>query len=64
MLQVESEYYERVHTRCQSEKITQHRLHAWGNRKQAAAMAMPACEELSALTQRLNANVVRPGIRA
>jgi hypothetical protein len=51
--QVEADYYERVHLRCQGERMTQHRLKTWGNAAKAAMMAMPACDELGVLNDRL-----------
>lgn len=51
--QVESEHYERTHLRCQQERMTQHRMYTWGNRERAKAMAMPGCEELGSLNDRL-----------
>jgi hypothetical protein len=50
---VESEYYEQAQMRCQQERMTQHRLYTWGSREKAKAMAMPGCDELGALNERL-----------
>ncbi|KAI8466699.1 MAG: DnaJ-like protein [Monoraphidium minutum] len=51
--QVESEYYEHMHTRCQQERMAQHRMYTWGSREKAKAMAMPGCDELGSLNERL-----------
>ncbi|KIY98031.1 putative J domain-containing protein [Monoraphidium neglectum] len=51
--QVESEYYEGTHLRCQQERMTQHRMYTWGNRAKAKAMPMPGCDELLSLNDRL-----------
>lgn len=51
--QVESEYYERVQSRCHQEKLTQQRLWTWGHRDKAREMAMPSCSELQGLNEKL-----------
>ncbi|MEW5308291.1 MAG: hypothetical protein WDW38_000261 [Sanguina aurantia] len=51
--QIESEYYDRLRTRCQQEKIMRDRAWTWGNREAAKAMKLAACEEFQSISDKL-----------
>ncbi|KAG2437013.1 hypothetical protein HYH02_011444 [Chlamydomonas schloesseri] len=51
--QVESAYYERLEARCQQERLMRHRAWSWGNREQARAMKLEACEEIERVNEKL-----------
>lgn len=55
-LQVESDVYERVYQRCQSERMAQHRAFTWGNREAARRMELTSCQELSRLHERMGSH--------
>ncbi|KXZ45407.1 hypothetical protein GPECTOR_55g313 [Gonium pectorale] len=51
--QVESAYYERLEARCQQERLMRHRAWSWGNREQARAMKLEACDEIDRVNEKL-----------
>ncbi|KAG2483613.1 hypothetical protein HYH03_017555 [Edaphochlamys debaryana] len=51
--QVEGAYYERLEARCQQERLMRHRAWSWGNREQARAMKLEACEEIDRVNEKL-----------
>jgi DnaJ family protein B protein 12 len=56
--EIEGDYYDKTHVRCQHELLSRQRLAAWGGRaarERAAAMATPFCDELASLNARLSA---------
>lgn len=55
--EIEGDYYDKTHVRCQHELLSRQRLAAWGGRaarEKAAAMATPFCDELASLNARLS----------
>mmetsp|Transcript_26819 Transcript_26819/g.58485 ORF Transcript_26819/g.58485 Transcript_26819/m.58485 type:complete len:448 (-) Transcript_26819:459-1802(-) len=55
--QIEADYYERVSTRCQQEKLAKQRMYTWGNREEARRMKLAACEELDSLNSKVHVKV-------
>ncbi|KAJ9511236.1 hypothetical protein QJQ45_017174 [Haematococcus lacustris] len=51
--QVESEHYEKLQGRCQSERLRKHQLGMWGSKEEARKFAMPSCEEVDRINTRL-----------
>ena len=55
---IEGDYYDKTHVRCQHELLSRQRASAWGGRlarERAAAMPTPFCDELASLNARLSA---------
>eukprot|EP00798_Chlamydomonas_sp_ICE-L_P010785 gene10785-16930_t len=51
--EVESEYYDKLSTRCQQEKTAKHRLWTWGSRTEARDMKLPSCDEMDSINAKL-----------
>jgi len=51
--QIESEYYEKLSSKCQQEKLAKHRLWSWGNKDEARRMRMDACDEVDRINAKL-----------
>ena len=53
--QVESDYYDRLSSKCSQERAAKQRLWTWGNRAEARSMKLAACDEVDSINARLKA---------